>query len=72
MESDAEAPEPTPTREEKRARRAKLKALEEALAAERLTWERWFPKWKRAFNRLDKINARMRRLERQIAKLKQP
>ena len=60
---------PTPVCDEKRERRKQLMKLREQLAEERATWSRWMPRLKRAFHTIEKLDGRINRLERMIARL---
>jgi hypothetical protein len=50
-------------------RRRRLKALHARLDAERATLSKWMTRLKRAFHCVEKSQARVGRLEREIAKL---
>lgn len=64
--------EPSPQPDERRVRRRQLKKLRQRLARERTAWSRWMPRLRRAFNAVEKIDRRIRRLERQIDLLYNP
>jgi hypothetical protein len=61
-------PEPSPANPATERRR-RLKALHARLDAERATLSRWMTRLKRAFHCVEKSQARVGRLEREIAKL---
>ena len=42
------------------------------LAKERTAWARWMPRLRRAFREVEKLDRRIRRLERQIGRLGSP
>lgn len=61
-----------PRRPTRSARRRQLKKLRQRLAQERIAWSRWMPRLKRAFHAVEKIDRRICRLERQIARMNNP
>ena len=64
--------ETRPPLDEKRERRRRIQKLRQRLARERAAWSRWMPRLKRAFHSVEKLDRRICRLERQIAKLTNP
>ena len=63
--SDPNPPTPNPSTE----RRRRLKTLRARLEVERTTLAPWMTKLKRAFHSVEKLLARVGRLEKEIAKL---
>jgi hypothetical protein len=61
-------PDPSPANPATERRR-RLKALQARLDAERAILARWMTRLKRAFHSVEKSQARVGRLEREIAKL---
>lgn len=51
------------------AKKRRLQLLRSKLTAERASWTRWMSRLKRAFHSVEKILARVSRLEREIARL---
>jgi polyhydroxyalkanoate synthesis regulator phasin len=60
-----ETPSPNPAKQRKR----RLQQLRAKLTTERGHWTRWMSRLKRAFHSVEKLQQRITRLERQIAKL---
>ena len=55
-----------------RQRKKRLQQLRTKLESQRLSWSRWMSRLKRAFHSVEKVGARIARLEREISKLTHP